>query len=88
MGTAARVVGAVMASHGHLVSWWRVTNSSGDLRPDLLAQALPRWQEEGIDLKPNGLGCRIADHRVDLDWLAERWAADTRDLPETDTPGD
>lgn len=82
VGTAARVVGAVMASHGHLVSWWRVTSHGGDLRSDLLAQALPHWQEEGIELKPNGLGCRIADYRVDLDWLAEQWAADTRDLPQ------
>lgn len=82
VGTAARVVGAVMASHGHLVHWWRVTNHAGDLRPDLLASALPHWQEEGIAVKPNGPGCRIEEYRVDLDWLAAAWAEDAADLPE------
>lgn len=81
VGTAARVVGAIMATHGHLVSWWRVTNVSGDLRPDLLERALPHWQQEGIELRADGRGCPIADHRVDLDRLAAQWAADTADLP-------
>ncbi|WP_462419005.1 MGMT family protein [Kytococcus sp. Marseille-QA3725] len=81
VGTAPRVVGAVMATHGHLVSWWRVTDVSGQLRPDLLERARPHWQEEGITLVPGARGCRIAAHRADLDELAARWAADTTDLP-------
>ena len=28
---------------------------------------------EGIAVKPNGLGCRIVDYRVDLGELAERY---------------
>lgn len=70
VGAGPRQVGAVMAAYGSGVTWWRVTSASGDFRPDLLDQARVHWLEEGIRIKPNGLGCRIADYRADLDALA------------------
>ncbi|OFS14918.1 MGMT family protein [Kytococcus sp. HMSC28H12] len=82
VGAGPRQVGAVIAHHGHLVSWWRVTNSDGDLPPHLRPRAAEHWADEGIVWKPNGLGCRIADHRVDLEALAAAWHTDTADLRE------
>lgn len=71
VGTGPRQVGAVMRHHGAAVTWWRVTNSYGDLPPHLRDEAFARWSEEGIAVKPNGLGCRIAEHRCDLGRLVE-----------------
>ena len=81
VGLGPRAVGRVMSTHGHLVSWWRGTNAYGDLPAHLRPEARERWAAEGIAFKPNGLGCRIGQHRVDLEWLAGQWAADTVDLP-------
>lgn len=69
VGTGPRQVGAIMRSHGAFVTWWRVTSSYGDLPAHLLERAAPRWREEGIGRKPNGRGCRIDEHRADLDQL-------------------
>lgn len=67
-----RLIGRIMAiSDGHSLPWWRVLNSYGDLPSDLLRLALPHWQDEGIALKPNGLGCRIRRHRAELGELAD-----------------
>lgn len=75
VGCGPRVVGRVMARYGHQTCWWRVTNHAGDLAGGLLAEAKPHWVAEGIEVKPDGLGCRIAHFRADLDQLA-------RDLAE------
>ncbi|MEZ5096954.1 MAG: hypothetical protein R2731_13125 [Nocardioides sp.] len=41
----------------------------------------PRWAEEGITWKPNGLGCRIADFRADLARLADDYDRAVTHLP-------
>lgn len=85
VGCGPRQVGAIMRSHGAFVTWWRVTNSHGDLPPGLLERALPHWDEEGIDRKPNRRGCRMAVHRVDL----EQWHLDVAAaLDDRASPGD
>lgn len=76
LGMGPRQVGSVMRHWGSNVAWWRVTNHAGDLPAPLLARARPHWDAEGIAVKPNGLGCRIADHRFDL------WSVPI-DLPPT-----
>lgn len=80
VGTSARHVGAIMRERGDQVTWWRVTSSYGDLPAHLHDEARARWAEEGIAWKPNGLGCRIADHRCDLVRLAEAWERAAGDL--------
>lgn len=83
VGIGPRQVGAVMRHHGAGVPWWRVTNHAGDLAGSLLQRAADRWQAEGIVVKPNGLGCRIAEHRLDLVEWADRWerAIDAQEKP-------
>ena len=80
IGIGPRRVGAVMSRYGDGVTWWRVTNAAGDLPPDLLDEARPHWMEEGITLKPTGRGCRIVEHRADLDELERRWRRAAADL--------
>ncbi|GAB3701334.1 MGMT family protein [Mariniluteicoccus flavus] len=70
VGRGPRWVGNVMARHGSDVAWWRITNASGDVPKGLRQKAFARWADEGITVKPNGLGCRIADFRADLERLA------------------
>lgn len=81
VGIGPRQVGAIMRDWGSGVTWWRVTSSYGDLRRDLLRRARPHWRDEGIAVKPNGLGCRIADYHADLTALDLAWRAATADLP-------
>lgn len=79
VGIGPRQVGSIMKAYGSNVTWWRVTNSYGDLPAGLLDEARERWAAEGILLKPNGRGCPIREHRADLAALAsayERAAAD------------
>lgn len=83
-GLGPRQVGAIMREYGSGVTWWRVTSHAGDFHRDLLRKALPHWGAEGITVKPNGLGCRIADYRADLASLAIQWEAATADLPAVD----
>ena len=64
VGVGPRLVGRIMRTWGSSVPWWRVTDSYGD--HPLLARALPHWQEEGIVLKPNRRGCRMAQFGADL----------------------
>jgi alkylated DNA nucleotide flippase Atl1 len=75
VGTGPRHVGAVMRCYGSNVSWWRITSSYGDLPEHLRDEARARWAEEGIAWKPNGLGCRIQEHRADLARLADDYEA-------------
>lgn len=73
VGTTARVVGSVMSQFGSDVTWWRVVSRDGRLPEHLMVAARERWAEEGIAAGEHG--CRIDDHRADLDDLAERYAA-------------
>ena len=70
VGIGPRQVGWAMSHYGSNVTWWRVTNASGELPAHLREEVRERWAREGILLKPNGLGCRIADYRADLAQLA------------------
>ncbi len=66
VGIGPRQVGWVLSAYGSGVSWWRVTNASGDLPRFHHAQAAIHWAEEGILWKRNGMGCRIGDYQADL----------------------
>ena len=80
VGVGPRLVGRIMGTWGSSVPWWRVTNASGD--HPLLARALPHWQEEGITVKPNGLGCRMKDFGADLEQLRADAAPALAELKE------
>lgn len=80
VGVGPRFVGRVMSTYGSNVTWWRVTQAGGDLPPDLLDEARERWAAEGILLKRDGRGCRIAEYRADLRQLADDYVRVTADL--------
>ncbi|HET6968306.1 MAG TPA: MGMT family protein [Ornithinibacter sp.] len=80
VGIGPRFVGRVMSTYGSNVTWWRVTNASGDLPPQLMDEVRERWAAEGILLKPNGRGCRIAEYRADLATLDSDYQRATSDL--------
>lgn len=69
-GTSPRQVGSILRHYGSDVPWWRVVGSSGDPGGSLLARARPHWAIEHIAVRPNGLGCRMADYRADQVALA------------------
>jgi alkylated DNA nucleotide flippase Atl1 len=81
VGVGPRLVGRVMSTYGSNVTWWRVCNSYGDLPAPLMDEVRERWAAEGILLKPNGRGCRIAEYRADLAALAAAYERATADLP-------
>lgn len=88
VGVGPRLVGRVMSQWGGEVTWWRVTNRSGDLPPELLARAHEHWHQEGIALRRNGSGCSFVAHRADLERLADDYARATADLdPAGDAAG-
>jgi len=80
VGVGPRLVGRVMSTYGSNVTWWRVTNAYGDLPAPLMDEVRERWAAEGILLKRNGRGCRIADHRADLARLLVDYERATADL--------
>ena len=80
VGIGPRQVGTIMRLYGSNVTWWRVTNASGDLPRPLMDEVRERWAAEGILLKPNGRGCRIADYRADLARLDSDYERATADL--------
>lgn len=80
VGVGPRLVGRVMSTYGSNVTWWRVTNSSGDLPTDLMEEVRERWALEGILLKPNGRGCRIAEYRADPEALGRAYERAVADL--------
>lgn len=82
VGTGPRHVGRIMSHWGSNVAWWRVTSRDGDLPGNLLARARPHWDREGIEVKPNGLGCRFTTYRVDLEQLEQDYRRATADLPD------
>ncbi|WP_036829050.1 MGMT family protein [Phycicoccus jejuensis] len=81
VGIGPRQVGSIMKAYGGNVTWWRVTNSYGDLPAPLLERARETWAQEGILLKRNGLGCDIRRYRADLDALAASYERAVTDLP-------
>lgn len=81
VGIGPRQVGTIMRLYGSNVTWWRVTSHAGDLPATLMDEVRERWATEGILLKPNGRGCRIADYRVDLRQLSTAYERATCDLP-------
>ena len=80
VGIGPRQVGTIMATYGSNVTWWRVTNASGDLPVQLMDEVRERWAAEGILLKPHGRGCRIAGYRADLTVLAAGYQRAVADL--------
>lgn len=80
VGTGPRQVGAIMAAYGSGVTWWRVTSASGDLPAHLRSAVREHWRAEGIEVKPNGLGCRIGIYRADLARLATAYEHAVADL--------
>lgn len=83
VGTGPRHVGRILRDWGGNVTWWRVTSRDGDFGGDLLDRARPHWQDEGIEVKPNGRGCRFATYRADLERLEQDYVRATADLPDT-----
>lgn len=80
VGIGPRQVGTILSTYGSNVTWWRVTNASGDLPVQLMDEVRERWALEGILLKPNGRGCRIGEHRADLARLDTDYERATTDL--------
>jgi methylated-DNA-protein-cysteine methyltransferase-like protein len=80
VGIGPRQVGNVMRLYGSDVPWWRVVSRDGDLGGDLLDRARPHWADEGILVKRNGRGCRVADYRADLPALHSAYTVAVADL--------
>lgn len=55
-GIGPRQVARIMSTHGSAVPWWRVLRADGSIPQQLLAQARPLLEAEGI---------AVADGRVD-----------------------
>lgn len=70
VGTSARRVGAIMASAGSGVPWWRVVNAAGRLPGHLVAEASRRWAEEGTPVVDGR--CVMPFARTDL----MRWSVE------------
>ena len=81
MGATARQVGSVMRFYGTNVAWWRVVNAAGDVPARLRSEVAQHWAAENIGWKPNGLGCVMAEHRVDRDQWSADYARAVADLP-------
>lgn len=85
VGTSARRVGAVMASAGPGVPWWRVVNAAGRLPDHLTAEASQYWAEEGTPAVDGR--CVMSRARADLPRLAAdhetrlaEWGTGSRNL--------
>ena len=75
VGVGPRLVGTIMSRFGGGVPWWRVTNSYGDPPAHIRERAFEHWADEGIEIKPNGRGCRIARFGADQRALERSFAA-------------
>lgn len=84
VGVGPRQVGSIMRHWGGNVAWWRVTNAAGDLPAQVRDEARALWAEEGVLVKRNGLGARMADYRADLSRLAADWERACADLGARD----
>lgn len=80
VGTGPRQVGSIMRHWGGNVTWWRVTNASGDLPLHLRDEARERWAAEGILMKRNGRGASMSRYRADLAQLGADWERACADL--------
>lgn len=80
VGVGPRLVGRIMSLYGSNVTWWRVTNASGDLPRHLHDEVRAHWAEEGIAWRPLGAGCKIREHRADLARLAADYERAVRGL--------
>ena len=80
VGVGPRLVGRVMSEWGSSVPWWRVTNAAGDLPGPLLERARHHWAQEGIAVKAGGQGCRVDEHRCDVEQLRVDYAQAVADL--------
>ena len=58
LGGSARTVGAVMASHGAAVAWWRVCPVSG-APPAHPREAVQRWEDEGTPVRRGSGSVRV-----------------------------
>lgn len=81
VGTGPRHVGTILREYGSGVPWWRVVTATGDAPVHKRETVFGHWAEEGIVIKPNRRGCRMQEHRVDLEDLARRHAVAVADLP-------
>lgn len=70
-GVGPRQVGAIMRDASAGLPWWRVVSHDGVLVP--LASARVHWDAEGIEVRPDGLGCRMRLFRADLGELADEY---------------
>lgn len=70
-GCGPRLVGRILREWGSDVPWWRVTAHDGTVAAPLRARAFALWAREGISVRENGTGCRMADHGADLEALRE-----------------
>ncbi len=80
VGTGPRHVGAIMREYGAGVAWWRVVSAAGDPPSFKRQRVFEHWADEGILVKRNGRGCRMAEYRADLAELADRHAKAIADL--------
>lgn len=83
VGTGPRQVGKIMATHGHLGTWWRVVRSDGTSQ--VAARGRVHWEEEGITFTEGvQLKVRMARHRLTGEELREIAAqlADLGDQPQ------
>jgi len=53
-GGGPRQVGAVMATYGGPVPWWRVVRADGSLPPSHQGEARQAYLEENTPLRPSG----------------------------------
>ncbi|MDA3146371.1 MGMT family protein [Leucobacter sp. UCMA 4100] len=85
---AARMVGQVLAHHGHAVPWWRVVPVSGKPPHGHAARAREHYERENIPLveagPPDGYRLKLAlarlpfDHEIYAGALGKHLAADER----------
>jgi alkylated DNA nucleotide flippase Atl1 len=70
LGTGGpRQVGAVMATYGGPVPWWRVVRADGSLPPSHQDEARQSYLEEGTPLRPSG----------NVDIVLAFWQPDTQE---------
>lgn len=85
LGTAARVIGRVMATSDEPdVPWWRVIRADGGMDEHIIDRAIPHWREEGIAF--SGAKVRMSRHRADLAALADAAEAALGRLPGAGDP--
>lgn len=80
VGTGPRQIGAVLATWGQEVCWWRVVNARGSLVPGLVDLALSHWLDEGMTA-PGASRVDLTRVGVDDSFLAEAFHAIMAILP-------